>query len=134
MPTYDEHNMNVGRTFPWHEVYTANLDATVDFYTKALGFGTEKMNMGQGDYTMLTMNGMGVAGVMDTNTLEHPNVPPHWAAYLSVDDVDARLAKCKEMGATVLVEPMDIPKVGRMALIQDPQGSVLWLFKGSEEM
>jgi predicted enzyme related to lactoylglutathione lyase len=90
--------------------------------------------MGQGDYTMLTMNGMGVAGVMDTNTLDHPNVPPHWAAYLSVDDVDARLAKCKEMGATVLVDPMDIPKVGRMALIQDPQGSVIWLFKGSEEM
>jgi predicted enzyme related to lactoylglutathione lyase len=51
-----------------------------------------------------------------------------------VDDVDARLAKCKEMGATVLVDPMDIPKVGRMALIQDPQGSVIWLFKGSEEM
>jgi len=56
-------------------------------------------------------------------------VPPHWAVYIGVDDVDARLAKCVELGATVLVEPMDVQTVGRMALIQDPQGATFWLFK-----
>ena len=64
-------------------------------------------------------------------TLGMANVHTHWATYFSVDDVDARIAKCKEMGATVLVEPMDVPTIGRMALISDPQGAAIWLFKGT---
>ena len=120
----------VGTAFPWHEVYTPNLDATIDFYTKALGFGTETMQMGEGStYTMLTVNGQALCGVMDTNTIGMPGIPPHWAAYFSVDDVDARVKSVLEHGGKMLVEPMDVPTVGRMALIQDPQGATLWLYK-----
>jgi predicted enzyme related to lactoylglutathione lyase len=128
--TLDQHAINVGRTFCWHEVYAPDLEAAVDFYTKALDFGTQEMDMGPiGTYRMLTRNGQTVAGMLGTNSPEMAHVPPHWAVYLAVDDVDARLAKCTELGATVVVPPMDIPTVGRMALIQDPQGAHIWLFK-----
>lgn len=121
-----------GSAFPWHEVYTQDLDATVEFYTKALGLGVEKMPMGEmGDYTMLSVNGNAVAGVVDTTTLPMPGVPPHWAVYLAVDDVDARLKSVLENGGKVLVEAMDIPTVGRMGLIQDPTGATIWLYKSA---
>lgn len=124
-----------GKTFVWHEVYGPSADASIDFYTKALGWSSEEMDMGpMGTYKMLVANGMAVAGTQATagNPMME-GVPPHWATYIGVDDVDARLEKVKALGGTVLVEPMDIPTVGRMALIQDPQGASVWLFKGEPQ-
>ena len=129
----DQHVTASGKTFPWHEIYAPDAQAAIDFYTKALGMGTQDYDMGGGyTYHMLTANGTGIAGVMSTKDPKMmPGIPPHWAVYMAVDDVDKRIAKCKELGAKVVVEPMDVPKVGRMALISDPQGAHLWLFKPS---
>ncbi|MGV3618163.1 MAG: VOC family protein [Fimbriimonas sp.] len=121
----------VGNNFPWHELNVPDVPAAVAFYTAALGFGTKQMDMGEmGSYSMLTRDGQGIAGMMDTNHLPHP-VPPHWAVYLAVDDVDARLEKCTALGATIVVPAMDIPTVGRMSLIADPLGAHIWLFTPS---
>jgi uncharacterized protein len=122
--------MRTGSTFVWHEVYVPDAEKAIEFYTTALGFGTQAMPMGDmGTYHMLTKDGGGVCGVMSTNSMEMQGVPPQWSTYLAVDDVDARLAKCIELGATQVVPPMDIPNVGRMTLIADPQGAHIWLFK-----
>jgi uncharacterized protein len=128
----DEQALLNGRTFVWHEVYAKDAQAAADFYTNALGFGSVDYPMGDmGTYKMLTKDGTPVCGIMGTNTPEMAEVPPHWATYLSVDDVDNRLAICQEHGAKVVVGPMDVPEVGRMVLIQDPQGAHIWLFKGT---
>ncbi len=123
--------LSTGKTFPWHELYSPNLQPALDFYTQALGFEATSMDMGEmGSYHMLSMNGNPVCGVLGTK--EDPrltDVPPHWAAYLSVDDVDARIAKVEALGGKVMVPAMDIPTIGRMALIVDPFGATLWLFK-----
>lgn len=129
--TMEQYALNTGRTFCWHELYVPKAQEAIDFYTKALDFGTENMPMEGGKtYRMLTKNGQGVAGVWGTTENEEmAEAPPHWAVYLTVDDVDARLAKCQELGAKVVAPAMDVPKVGRMALIQDPFGAHIWLFK-----
>jgi predicted enzyme related to lactoylglutathione lyase len=123
----DEFAVAVGRTFPWHEVVTPNVEATVDFYTKALGWETETMQMGEGPYTMLKANGTSVCGVFDS--AQAGGAPPHWAVYIAVDDLDHRLAKCTEHGATIVVPAMHIATVGRMALIADPHGAHVWLYE-----
>jgi len=121
-----------GQTFVWHEIYSANSDAIIDFYTKALDFGTMEMPMGEmGTYKMLTRGGQPVCGVQGTEGTHMEMMPPHWSTYISVDDVDARLALCVDLGATIMVEPMDVPTVGRMALIKDPNGATVWLFKSA---
>ncbi|HTQ09838.1 MAG TPA: VOC family protein [Fimbriimonadaceae bacterium] len=129
--TQDQQAINNGRTFVWHELYAPNADSAVEFYTKALGFETTSADMGgMGTYNMLTRNGLAVAGIMPTSgNPQMEGVPPHWATYLSVDDVDSRVEKCVELGATLVVPAMDVPSVGRMALIHDPQGAHIWLFK-----
>jgi uncharacterized protein len=119
-----------GSTFVWHEVYGASSQASIDFYTKALGFESMEMPMGERNYKMLVANGQPVAGVIGTS--EFPgmdDVPPHWATYLAVSDVDEKLAACQEHGAKLVHGPMDVPTIGRMALIQDPQGAHIWLFR-----
>jgi hypothetical protein len=52
-------------------------------------------------------------------------MPPVWSIYITVDDVDATAQKTQELGGRVLMPPMDIPKVGRFCVIQDPQGAVI---------
>jgi predicted enzyme related to lactoylglutathione lyase len=43
--------------------------------------------------------------------------------YFAVDDTDDAVAKVKDHGGSVFVEPMDIG-VGRLAAVTDPQGAV----------
>ena len=133
MAEMDEFLKKVGSTFVWHEVYAASAQKSADFYTEALGWGIQEMDMGPGGkYKMLTVDGIAVAGIQGTaETPGMENIPAHWSVYTTVDDVDARLAKCTLLGGTVVVPPMDIPTVGRMALIKDPQGATFWLFKPS---
>ena len=125
----------VGQTFPWHELYVGDSAQAATFYSQALDWGTESMDMGEmGVYPMLKANGQNIAGIMGTSgQAGMEDVPPHWAIYISVDDVDARLAKCVELGASSVVGPMDIPSVGRMALLRDPQGAHFWIFKPSPQ-
>ncbi|GIK32801.1 MAG: hypothetical protein BroJett009_17930 [Armatimonadota bacterium] len=126
----DQHALAEGRAFPWHELYAPNIDQALQFYVDALGFGITEMDMGTGSmYKMLTVDGKAVAGSMDTNSPDMQGVPPHWSVFMTVDDVDARLAKCLELGATVVVPIMEVPTVGRMTLIADPAGAHIWLYQ-----
>lgn len=127
--TGNENAISQGSTFVWHELYTPNIDASRDFYSNALDMGAIDMEMGEmGSYKMLTRNGAPVCGVVETSG-NYSGTPPHWAVYLRVDDVDARVEAVKEHGGTLVAGPYDVPTVGRMALITDPQGASIWLFK-----
>lgn len=121
------------KIFPWHQIYSPTEQDAIDFYTRALDWDTTEFPMECGSYKMLTANGMPVAGVIGTNEAEKNgfvHVPPHWAVSISVDDVDARVARCENLGGKLLHGPMDVPTVGRIALVADPNGATFWLFKG----
>jgi hypothetical protein len=62
-------------------------------------------------------------------TLPNASMPPLWQPYVAVDDPDQTTAKAKELGASALMEPMDVPKVGRLAVLSDPQGATFGIIK-----
>lgn len=128
-----DHATNVGNVFVWHECNVPDSAKAAEFYTDIFGWGTETMPMGEmGDYTMFTHNGMPIAGIMAT-VGDMADVPPHWSTYISCDDVDAKAARVVELGGKVMVPAMDVPTVGRMCLVSDPQGAVFWLYKGEQQ-
>jgi len=55
-----------------------------------------------------------------------------WLTYITVDDVDARVAKAKAAGAKIIAKAMTVPGVGRMATIADPFGARLALIDYSK--
>jgi predicted enzyme related to lactoylglutathione lyase len=59
---------------------------------------------------------------------EGVQVPPHWRVHIATKDVDAAVDRAKELGGTAFVEGMDIPNVGRIAVLQDPVGAVFCLY------
>ena len=62
-----------------------------------------------------------------------PGVPPHWLAYFQVDDVDTVSKNAAAMKAKLLLPPMSMEGVGRMAVIADPQGAVFAVFKSARQ-
>jgi predicted enzyme related to lactoylglutathione lyase len=112
--------------FVWYELQTSAVEAAKTFYRKVLGWDLQDMPMQGGTYTIFNVDGAGVGGLMQ---LTAPGVAPFWSPYIEVDDVDAGAAKVGQLGGEIRVPPMDIPNVGRFAVVADPQGSHFNLFK-----
>ena len=110
--------------FSWSELLTGDPKRASEFYGSLFGWKVEVMDMGTGPYHVVKAGDAGVGGIMGFPP-GMAGVPPNWTPYVTVDDVDATVRKCTELGGKALNPPMDIPKVGRMAAIQDPQGAVL---------
>jgi len=65
---------------------------------------------------------------------EWKGIPPHWKAYVTVEDCDERAAKAVELGAKLHVPPHDIPNTGRFSLFADPQGAMISIIKLTHPM
>src|SRR5262249_43486527 len=50
-----------------------------------------------------------------------------WLSYLSVDDIDRAVSRVTAAGGRVLVDPLHIDGVGRIAAVVDPEGAPLGL-------
>lgn len=111
--------------FSWCELLTGDVEAAKRFYTTLLGWTTEDVQVMEGmTYTVVKTGNEGIGGIMAMPP-HMAGVPPHWGAYITVDDVDAVARKAQELGATTIVPATDIPDVGRFHTFQDPQGAVI---------
>ena len=122
--------MNRDGHVDWCDLMSDDVDKARDFYTDVLGWETEVMDVGMGPYTVFKVGDTPVAGLM-ARPPEGPaaEVPTAWTSYVTVDDVDARAARVAGAGGAVLAGPMDIPTVGRMAIVQDPTGGVIGIVR-----
>ncbi|MCH9646618.1 MAG: VOC family protein [Deltaproteobacteria bacterium] len=116
--------------FVWYDLMTSNPQEGQAFY-KALipGWETEAWEGGGKPYTMWANDGKPLGGTMELpEEARAAGAPPHWLAYIATPDADATAARAQELGGEVLSEPMDIPTVGRFAILADPQGAVFAAF------
>src|ERR1041384_7112902 len=117
--------------FVWHELLANDQSVATSFYTRVLGWTTEawKTPPGAPPYTMWSNAGKPFGGLMALpSEARSAGAPSHWLGYVTVPDADGGLAQARKLGAKALMGPMDIPEVGRMAVIADPQGAVIALF------
>ena len=115
--------------FVWDELGSQDVDGSQRFYEEVFGWTTQDMGEDFGGYRVFDRpggTGQGHAGLMK---LQDAAIPPMWTPYVGVDDVDSCCAKATELGAKVIVEPMDVPTVGRFAILGDPQGAVFGIIK-----
>ena len=116
--------------FVWEELGTTDADAAQRFYEQVIGWTTSDMGDEYGGYRIFNRGETGVAGLMN---LPDDSIPPHWQPYVAVEDPDATTAKAVELGGSALMEPMDVPKVGRIAVLRDPQGATFGIIKPEPE-
>jgi predicted enzyme related to lactoylglutathione lyase len=112
--------------FVWHELLTNDLPAAQEFYRNVVGWNVQVWDGGGQPYPMWVAGESPIGGAMELpEEAKNMGAPPHWLAYVSTPDVDATVEQVKSLGGQVLHGPFDIPTIGRMAIIADPQGAVL---------
>jgi uncharacterized protein len=121
-------NMKALGKFVWHDLMTTDVDKAIAFYTELIGWTVNEVDMGpMGKYRMIHAAGEDHGGF---NQLPpEAGFPSHWMCYATVDDVDAAVAKAIELGGQAPEPGMDVPGIGRFAVIVDPQGAAIAPYK-----
>ena len=114
--------------FIWYDLATTDPEAAARFYSTVVGWTPEPVP--EMHYTLLKTGESRAAGLMALpEQVRSAGVPPHWTGYVMVGDVDGVAQRAQAAGATLRHGPEDIPGVGRFAVITDPQGAPINLFK-----
>jgi predicted enzyme related to lactoylglutathione lyase len=104
-------------------LWTTDDARALAFYEKVFGYGHDSMDMGpEGTYYMLKTGEVSRGGLMHS---VRPDAPSMWLPYVAVADCDATASRSKALGGKVLMEPSDIPNIGRYAIAEDPLGAAI---------
>ena len=119
----------VGRIL-WYELMTTDMKAAEAFYTKVIGWKVAPFEGSPEPYDMWTLaDGTPIGGVMPIP--QGMNVPPHWGMYVGVARLEETVSKIERLGGSALSPVIDVPNVGRMRTMRDPQGVAFSLYESS---
>jgi predicted enzyme related to lactoylglutathione lyase len=124
----------------WNELQSRDLAAALPFYEELFGWRWERTGESGEEYFVAHLDAKGaraegvdtsVAGAMVTPEGVPEAVPSTWGIYLAVASLDASVATARDLGAQVVVEPMEFSS-GRFAALADPQGAVFYVMEMPE--
>jgi len=116
----------------WYELMTPDPAGASAFYEAVVpGWKFGDRMGGDQDYRMIGRSDGGNAGGMLglTDEMRQHGARPIWLGYIGADDVDATVAKIEAKGGKALMPAFDIPEVGRIAMVADPQGAPFYVMK-----
>jgi uncharacterized protein len=125
MKTYDDVFKTPGAV-SWTELLTSDPKAAVEFYGGLFGWKYDAMQMGPDapPYQVIKIGDAALGGIMQT-PLQAGAMPPAWAPYVTVADIEATRAKTTSLGGQCCTDVMEVPGVGKMCVIADPQGATI---------
>jgi uncharacterized protein len=119
-------------TFSWAELGTTDAEGAKAFYTGLLGWEAQDNPIPDGGvYTTMRVNGLEVGAVYQQR---QEGTPPNWLSYVTVSSADEAADRARQVGGTWLSAPFDVMDVGRMAVIQDPQGAVFAVWEPGQSI
>ena len=112
----------------WHELMTSDVQAAEAFYTQVVGWTVTAFRGEPEPYDMWMRAGeVPVGGVMKIP--EGMGFPPHWGMYVGVPTVEEGVAAVERLGGSALSPLIEVPEVGRMRTMKDPQGAVFSIYE-----
>ena len=116
----------------WFELMTSDAAAAESFYTKVVGWSPAPFKESPQPYTtFMRSGGIPVAGLLTTP--DGMNAPPFWAMYVGVPALEAGVEAVESRGGSQCSPVIDVPTVGRMQMMQDPQGAAFYLYEPASE-
>jgi uncharacterized protein len=117
-------------TFSWVDLSTTDQDGAKQFYLALFGWEATDNPVGEGVvYSMMSIGGRDVAAISpQPQQQREAGVPPTWNSYITVESADQAAERAAQLGATAHAPAFDVMDVGRMAVLQDPQGAffIVW--------
>jgi predicted enzyme related to lactoylglutathione lyase len=111
----------------WSELMTTDPKSAEAFYDKVIGWTSDPFP-GSTSYTQFKRGGgTAVAGLMERP--KGMNMPPFWSMYIAVPNLDEAVAEVARLGGSPLSEAIEVPKVGRLQMLKDPQGAAFYIMQ-----
>jgi predicted enzyme related to lactoylglutathione lyase len=112
----------------WYELLTTDTAAAETFYKNVVGWTAAPMEGSPDPYTVFARSGqVQVAGLMKRP--DGMNMPPFWSMYVAVPKLEDAVAHIKRLGGSELSPVIEVPKVGRMQMMKDPQGAAFYIIQ-----
>ena len=123
--------------FIWYELLTDNSDVALAFYNTIVGWEVTHSSQPGMDYRILHARdedageSYDIGGLMQlSDEMREGGARPVWLGYIGVDNVDQTVANITAAGGKVQMPAKDIPNVGRIAMVTDPQGTPFYVMRG----
>ena len=120
-------SMDLG-SFCWNECGTRGAEKADAFYTKLFDWNIKSDDTSEMKYREFSLDKKHPFGGIYELTKEMKDVPPHWLCYFNVENCKKSTDLAKKMGAKTIMENKEIPEMGHISVISDPQGAVFGLF------
>src|SRR5262249_46037232 len=111
--------------FVWQDLMTRDAAACRKFYGDLFGWQFQESTRNGKPYLIARLGGRLVAGIVEVKDDRVQEAA--WLSYLSGDDIDRAVSRVTAAGGRVLVDPLHIDGVGRIAAVVDPEGAPLGL-------
>jgi predicted enzyme related to lactoylglutathione lyase len=116
-------------TFVWYELMTSDAAASEAFYREVIGWRARPAEGAPMPYTIFSAGDDMVAGMMALSPgMLQGGAKAGWIGSIAVSNVDAKIEELRAAGGKVHMGPSDIEKIGRFAIVADPQGVAFVLF------
>ena len=115
----------------WYELMATDAEGAKAFYDAVVGWTIGEAAPEFNGYRMIDRSdGKQAGGVLPlTDEMQQHGARPAWLGYIAVDNVDEAVAAIERAGGKALMPPFDIPNVGRIAMVADPQGAPFYIIK-----
>jgi predicted enzyme related to lactoylglutathione lyase len=112
----------------WYELMTIDMTAAETFYRNVVGWTAAPFDGSPQPYTMFIRGGQSpVAGLMTRP--DGLDAPPFWAMYVGAPKLEDTAAHIKRLGGGECSPVIEVPTVGRMQMMTDPQGAAFYIFE-----
>lgn len=116
----------------WVDLGVEDIGQAGRFYAGLFGWEIREGGPETGGYSMCLRGGQPVAGIGPKQG--PPGSPPTWTTYLATDDASKTAERITAAGGRLLVQPMDVMDVGRMAVASDPAGATFGIWQARRHL
>ena len=117
--------------FVWRDLMTDDPALVKPFYAGLFGWEYEERFAEGRPYTLVKSGGRYIGGIAKAERQAPGQPNAQWLSFMSVADVDQAQQRTRDAGGKVLRPAFDVPKVGRAAIVLDPQGAPIGLVRAS---
>ena len=111
----------------WVDLSVSDIPKAMSFYTAQFGWDVQQGPPETGGYSIAHLQGRSVAGIGPK--MGPPEAPSAWTTYLATEDADTTAARIKGAGGQLMMDPMDVMDVGRMAIAMDTTGAAFGIWQ-----
>jgi predicted enzyme related to lactoylglutathione lyase len=127
-----ESRRNLHGDFIWYELITPDPDGAKAFYEAVMGWEVGPASPEHNGYREIRSGDGHTGGMLPlTDEMRQHGARPAWLGYIGVDDVDRAVESIERGGGKELMPAWDIPGIGRIAMVADPQGVPFYVMRGA---